>query len=821
MSGARKHYYIGYLLAAALLMASAVLVYPLDSDIYQLLRAFSHRVGKIHIVQELLDLFRPFGKGDVILLIIAGLGVAGARRKAMHVLLALAIMTILIWPFKLAIGRERPGFTNKHSFPSGDAATATAFCVPLMLASPYTAPLAVAIPAGVITGRVYDGRHFPSDALTGAAFGLMAGAIALGLRRRWTWCPSRKTFLTAGFIIIGFSVLNLSWARATPFVLDFLKVWGPLGAFLLIVRLLPVLQRRFATSKPQGTPAPSFFTLPRTLFILIFLIYLLLTIASSLWDRDEPRFSRATVEMVNSGNYLVPTFNGVLRPDKPILIYWLMSLPVRLMGPLELSCRMVAPIATLIAAFLTFWITRRVMTAVASVTNKDKETQTAGITAALILMLSPLMTVSGTAATTDALLLACITGSIAAFFLSWFDGLKLWHIILLMICLAGAMLTKGPVGLAVPLLVISSVLIFMPRGQVRILPYVGWILFAVLGSTLLFLSWGLPANAATNGEFLRLGIGKHVVGRSMEAMESHGGKSVVFYLYYLPILILAFFPWTLYLPRLFARSVTTSSGTTFPARRLLLCWAVPVLALMSLVATKLPHYVLPAWPALAVMSTLGIRKAIREGRPGNRTAAARTGASLFLAIGLILGLGLTIAPWVLPIFGARVPATGVGLIFLTMTGLAWHYYRKGAHQTVAGILVSGMVLALLSAALFLLPAIEQYKVSPKIASFINDVSCEHVPVTTCGYGEPSLIFYLNRQHVASVEAPDLAGWLTAPGPGLLVVTENRLQDCQHLLRQPNIKTLEIISGFNYSQGKWVRIHIVARNYTPSQHHEHD
>jgi len=796
-----QHRYRTYLLAAALCLAAGAAVFPFDYDLYQIFRTFSHRVGKVHRVQEILDFFRPFGKGDVILLIIAGLGIAGARRKAMHILLALLVLTVLIWPVKVGVGRERPGFVNKHSFPSGDAATAAAFCVPLLTASPWTAPLAVAITGGVAAGRVYDGRHFPSDVLVGVAFGLVASSIALAILRRRPLKPPRRWFFIAGLLIVIFSILNLSWARATPFVLEFIGVWGPLGLFLLIARRLPAWLRKQASSRSSRSQAAN----PRgaLLFMLLFSVYLTLTTASSLWDRDEPRFSRATVEMIESGNTLFPTFNGQLRPDKPILIYWLMSVPVRLLGPSELSCRMVAPFATLVAALLTFWMTRRLA---------GRKT---AMVAAIILMLSPLMVVSGTAATTDALLLACITGAISSFLLSWLNGFRVWHIALMILALAGAMLTKGPVGLAVPALVMVAVLVFIRGGAIRPLPYLGWLLFAFVSATVLFLAWGIPANAATNGEFLRLGIGKHVVNRSLNAMESHGGKSFAFYFYYLPVLILTFFPWILYLPRLFTAANEQFPRTLplSPHRRLLLCWIMPVLILMSAVATKLPHYILPAWPALAAATAIAIQRACRDRITGNQTLSARIGLTLFLLVGIALGLGLVVAPWCLPVFGVRVPATGTGLLFLAMIALSWHHYRRARHEWAVGILMTGMTIILLSAGLFLLPALERYKLSPMVAALIEDQAAKDTPVTTCGYGEPSLNFYLGRR-LAPIEEPDLPAWAAAPGKGILVVTQTKLDLHKAIIDGPRIQTLDIIPGFNYSQGCWVRIHILARSEKP-------
>lgn len=793
----KKHHYAPALLCAAFLLAVAAAIYPFDYTISDSIRAFSRSVGKLHILQELLNLFRPFGKGDVVLVIVAGLGICGLRKRSTHIILALVIMTVLIWPFKLGIGRERPGYKNTHSFPSGDAATAAAFFMPLAAASPLMIPVAVAVNAGVAAGRVYDGRHYPSDVLAGIAFGIMASSLAGGILRRWPLKLRRRWFAIIGGVILLFSLINLSWARATPFVLDFLRTWGPLGVILMLARFIPVwLHQR------QESPHPGRGFL--LISLLIFSLYLSLTTASTLWDRDEPRFARATVEMVESGNYLYPTFNGQLRADKPILIYWLMSIPIRILGVSELSCRMVAPLATLLAAFLTYWIARRLF---------SRET---ALWAGLILMLTPLMTVSGTAATTDALLLACITGSISAFMLSWLNGFRLWHFILLVIALAGALLTKGPVGLAAPTLVIASILIFARSEVIRPWRYAGWLLFAISAATILFLSWGLQANAATQGEFLRLGIGKHVVSRSLNAMESHGGKSFLFYFYYLPVILLTFFPWIIYLPRIFTPT-QDETGQTRHNIRMLLCWVTPVVILMSVVATKLPHYILPCWPALAMAAAVGLRKAEQAKMAGNRSFAARFGLGCFLVVGFVLGFGLIIAPWAMPkfpIFGIRVPATVIGTVFVAMTIFAWHYYGKGMHHYVAGILVSSMMVVFLSASLFLLPAIEPMKLSPLIARVIQGHTPPSIPVSTCGYGEPSLNFYLGRCPIDSLEEYELAKWVTTPGRGILVVTDAKLRPYRHAFKSSGIETLGIIPGFNYSHGKQVKIHILLRSNIP-------
>ncbi|MEI6516854.1 MAG: hypothetical protein WCO77_12850, partial [bacterium] len=218
--------------------------------------------------------------------------------------------------------------------------------------------------------------------------------------------------------------------------------------------------------------------------------------------------------------------------------------------------------------------------------------------------------------------------------------------------------------------------------------------------------------------------------------------------------------------------------------------------------------------AVSVALALGIQRASRDGKDGNRSIAAKTGLLLFLVVGSALGLGLIMAPWFLPLFGARIPATGVGLIFLSMVVLAWRQYRLARHETVAAILMAGMIAILMSASLLLLPALEKQKPAPFVAEVIRNHSDPTATVTTCGFGEPSLNFYIGRGPITAIETDALPAWASAPGKGVLVITELKRKGQRCIDDSPAIDTLEIIPGFNYSQGKWVRVHILTRNKAP-------
>src|SRR5438045_6322259 len=113
--------------------------------------------------------------------------------------------------------------------------------------------------------------------------------------------------------------------------------------------------------------------------------------------------------------------------------------------------------------------------------------------------------------------------------------------------------------------------------------------------------WGIPALVRTQGEFFRVGIGKHVVERSVATMEGHGASSVWMYLGLLPFYFLtvfaSFFPWSIKLPALWKNLRAQRDDTD----QFLLAGALIVFGIFTLVQTKLPHYTLPAFPLLALL----------------------------------------------------------------------------------------------------------------------------------------------------------------------------------------------------------------------------
>lgn len=796
----------GTVIAAAVLLSLALLAFWFDSAVDQNIRAFSHRVGKEHLLQDILFLIRPLGKGDILLSVALLLGIGGYRRRLLHILLGLILVTILVWPLKLIVGRERPNKSNAESFPSGDTATVSAFCLPLLNANPWTGSAAGILITAVAAGRVYDGKHFPSDVLVGAAVGLCAGMLAMVIlrRSRYRKIPWRRGWLLMALIawIAVCLVLHFGYGK-NELAVDFLCTWFPALLLLTVSRIAPVLCRKYAATALMRWRQPAWRWIGSGLLLAAILgVYVYTATRSSLWDRDEPRFAKATLEMIQSGNYLFPTFNGDLRPDKPILIYWLMSIAIRLLGITELACRLWAPIGTICACILTFWLGVRLFSPLA------------GGLAALALATTPLMMVAGTAATTDAWLLTCIVATLAVFAHALIHRPRLYHGILMGVTLGAALLTKGPVGFVLPILVILATLFFARSIMRPLRDYGPPILLALAIGAGLFLLWALPANMATHGEFLRQGIGHHVVARTVHPLESHGGKTILFFFYYFPILLITFFPWTLYLPG----AISVLAGTHWPTsgdwpRHFILGWILPILLLMSLVATKLPHYVLPCWPAMALL-VAGVMTRTEKELTARDRRWLKSGPWLFVPVGLALALILLALPWLYPWTAIRIPAFSTvapGLIMLCTTGMGWHLFRRRQHAANAFVLSAGMLFFMLSLATLLLPALESFKVSRPIAQAICARTTSAVPVATFKYGEPSLAFYLNRSPIESLgEAADVRTWSQRTGEGILVIPTEKLRTIESQGKPMNLVLLRRMKGYNYSKGQAVEIMALYR-----------
>jgi 4-amino-4-deoxy-L-arabinose transferase-like glycosyltransferase len=322
-------------------------------------------------------------------------------------------------------------------------------------------------------------------------------------------------------------------------------------------------------------------------------------------DRDEPRFAEASREMIERADYVVPHFNNGLRLDKPPLAYWAQIASYRIFGANDFAARFPSTIAAALVALSIFAWGKRIAD------------ERVGLWAAIIFTLSLQTFLHAKAAVADMWLVLFMTLAHWAGYELAIRGAAIsrapWAIwkspfLVFYFSLAFGFLAKGPIAWT-PLLTVASTRLFAPQfALARQFKFVRGILLTIAIVAL----WGIPALIRTDGEFLTIGIGRHVVGRSFGAMEGHGANSFGLYLLLLPFyfatIFISFFPWSIKLPSLMAKlSRKQAAGVTDPGHNrdkidnYLFAGAAIIFIIFTLIKTKLPHYTLPAFPLLSLL----------------------------------------------------------------------------------------------------------------------------------------------------------------------------------------------------------------------------
>jgi 4-amino-4-deoxy-L-arabinose transferase-like glycosyltransferase len=348
-------------------------------------------------------------------------------------------------------------------------------------------------------------------------------------------------------------------------------------------------------------------------------------------DRDEPRFAEASREMIQRHDYVVPHFNNWLRLDKPPLAYWAQTLSYRVFGENDFAARFPSAVA---AALLALSIPVR---------GQRIGGEGVGWRAAIIFTLCLQTFIHAKAAVADMWLALFVSTAHWSGLELLRDGLtnpqnQTWHLtrrklhwwFFFYISLALGFLAKGPIAWT-PLLTVGCTRFYAPNLQVgRRFKFVrgGLLTLAIIAA------WAIPALIRTHGEFLRIGIGRNVIGRSLGAMEGHGANSLAGYILLLPLYFVtvfaSFFPWSIKLPSLLKKLWRERDNID----SYLFSGVAIIFIIFSLIKTKLPHYTLPAFGLLSLLLARHW-PAVTKRRSLFTTVAVST-VSVLLALALIV-----------------------------------------------------------------------------------------------------------------------------------------------------------------------------------------
>ena len=513
------------------------------------------------------------------------------------------------------------------------------------------------------------------------------------------------------------------------------------------------------------------------LILVVAAVYAFRLGSPALWDVDEAIYADISRHMADSGDWVLPVFNGEPRFDKPPLVLWMAAAAMRLLGPGELAVRLPSYLFGLAGVALTGAFAARLFS------------PRAGFFAALVLATSLLWFIEGRIGLLDTALSVFV--ALAVYFVRRIDEghgpshLGLW------LALALGVLTKGPVAVV---LVGGAALLGL--GWRRFLRHLlgGW----TLAGLALFLAVALPwhvaiyrrAGAAWVNEY----FGYHMITRFTRPIEAHGYD----WYFYVPVLAAGLLPWSgLALAALWdvgSRWIRGHRAST--GARLLGWWAGAVLLFFTLSRTKLPGYVLPAFPALAMLLGAWLDERARR-PPGSLSSvvAARrdrvmaTGLWGTALVGLLAAGGLVllrdqVPPEYLPAFRLlfTLPA-GV-----TLAGLLALLLRRRPDAGASVLMLGTTTLALmLWTGGWLVPAVDRLRPVRPLALAAREHARQGVRLVSA-MGDASTSFYARSRVIYAMTPAAVAALLAEPQtPTLALVPAGFLPELQRSV--PDLRIL--------------------------------
>ena len=291
---------------------------------------------------------------------------------------------------------------------------------------------------------------------------------------------------------------------------------------------------------------------------------------------DEPRYAAVARTMYETGDYITPRLWGETWFEKPVLMYWLAAIGYALFGVGETGARFPSALGATLSVFLIYWCGRRLFS------------RWTGFAAALILVSSLGFFALARAASMDMPLTAALTAALVFFLLGHEadEGPRRWYFYGFYAALGFGVLAKGPIAILLPAL--TLVLFLLWRGGRR--EWRGWHLEGVLVTILVAAPWYIAVTWVNGWEFIQVFLLDHNLQRFATDVYGHDRP---FY-FYVPVLLLMMFPWTfLLIPALRRRFAKNE--------QLILMWALIPFVFFSLSGSKLPAYILPMAPPIALL----------------------------------------------------------------------------------------------------------------------------------------------------------------------------------------------------------------------------
>ncbi|EWY40622.1 glycosyl transferase [Skermanella stibiiresistens SB22] len=512
-------------------------------------------------------------------------------------------------------------------------------------------------------------------------------------------------------------------------------------------------------------------------------------------DRDEARFAQATRQMLDSGDFIDIRFQDEARHKKPVGIYWMQAAAVTLAGGPDhvgiWAYRLPSLVGAILAVLLTFRLGSRLFG------------ETTGLLAAVILAGTVLLAVEARTAKTDAALLATVLGAQTALAEAWLrrharEPLSTGMVLLFWCSLGVGILLKGPIILLVTGGTAAALVLAERRA--------GWLkpLRPGLGLPVLLMivaPWLILITLKTHGAFFAESVGHDMMAKIAGGQESKGFPPG----YYTLLFPVTFWPWSLLaipaVPWVWANR--RDHAVVF-----CLAWVIPTWIVFEAVPTKLFHYVLPVYAALALLTA----RAALDGFGGTRRWLQLLAVALFAFVGVALAVGMAALPAVMQRVFDPISLL-LAVIALAVLGLGAALTRRGQVRRSAAVVTIGAFGMYLLAFQTVFPRIEIIWLSPRIAKAVADGRpCPDTTLVSVGFTEPSLVFLVGTGTVLTGDGAVAGRRIVEDACAMALVELSQDEAFLGKAAESDVVPvpLETISGLNYSRGQKLMMTLYRR-----------
>ena len=488
---------------------------------------------------------------------------------------------------------------------------------------------------------------------------------------------------------------------------------------------------------------------------------------AGLWDMDEALYTTCAREMIARNDLVVPWFNGQMFPEKPPLMFWGMMAGFQLFGVNEWGARFASAVLGVGTALLAFHLGRILFNL------------RVGLWAGLITASTIIFTVSARAATVDSALTFFTTLAMLLFLLAWREfqangrdnRFRQWTLLAgSYACVGVAVLGKGPVGMLLPLAAMGLYLL-VANGWRKLFWSAWWMrpFTALLVVAAVAVPWYALVGYRTNGEWLRVFFLEFNLRPFKQPILGHGDvssfdriraalASLAYYFYQVPAVLVGFFPWSVFLgPTLVdtirrirnrgeavGRGADTATsredevrwrdGTIFAC-----CWFAVWLVFWSVCKTKLPHYLLPAYPALALLTACFVERWLANPAAVRWVWLRNAWISMVLTgVGIMIALPIVAArylpgEWLLTLVGLPLVLGGIG---------CWKSSLRGEAGRTAMIFTVTAVVFLVGLFAFGARRVDRYQNGPPMLAAIraDSLGVNQPPIATYRFFRESTVY---------------------------------------------------------------------------------